>query len=205
MQSYFQYRRLKRHLEGDLKKHGLEAAMGVQNGCVLQEVGQRACSAMQVQNSEFIASTELPAVEQVHQVPTVGEDDIGIDCVNCIPSQSCTGGDNRRFIVDFQSRDDKMNPQNWSRPRKWIYTAIVGTTGFVVSGASAIDTEVASQAARSFGVSKEVELMSTALYMVALGLGSLVSAPFSETVGRNPVYIICKLRLDHGTELPMSH
>ncbi|GMF78387.1 unnamed protein product [Aspergillus oryzae] len=39
----------------------------------------------------------------------------------------------------------------------------------------------------SFGVGEEVALLGTALFMIALGLGSLISAPFSEILGRNPV------------------
>ena len=101
-------------------------------------------------------------------------------------------GSEKLFVVGFQGPNDALNPQNWSRTRKWVYTSMVGATGFLVSGASAFDTEIAPQAAKYFGVSEEVELLSTSLYMIAFGLGSLVSAPFSETVGRNPVYIICK-------------
>jgi MFS family permease len=41
-----------------------------------------------------------------------------------------------------------------------------------------------------FGIGEEVALLGTALFMIAFGLGSLVSAPFSEILGRNPVYII---------------
>ena len=95
-------------------------------------------------------------------------------------------------IFGVEGPDGTLNSQNWSRTGKWAYTTIVGMTSFIVSGAAAFDTEVALQAAKYHGVSEEVELLSTALYMIALGLGSLISAPFSETVGRNPVYIICK-------------
>ncbi|RAQ66881.1 hypothetical protein COH20_007101 [Aspergillus flavus] len=58
------------------------------------------------------------------------------------------------------------------------------------TGASAIDSEVVPQLMESFGVGEEVALLGTALFMIALGLGSLISAPFSEILGRNPVYIV---------------
>lgn len=41
-----------------------------------------------------------------------------------------------------------------------------------------------------FGTGEEVALLGTALFMIAFGLGSLVSALFSEILGHNPVYII---------------
>ena len=119
MQSFFQYRRFRRHLEQQINEHGLAATASVQE--------------------------EFP------------------------------------FHALWECAEDK-----------WVYTLLLGTTGFVVSGSSAFDTGVTPQAARYFGVKDEVQLLSTSLYMIALGLGSLISAPFSETVGRNPVYIICK-------------
>ena len=106
---------------------------------------------------------------------------------------SIKSGPEKIFVVCFQGPSDPLNPQTWTRARKWTYTWLIATTGFVVSGASAFDTNVTAQAAKYFGVKEEVQLLSTSLYMIALGLGSLISPPFSETVGRNPIYIICEL------------
>ncbi|KAF2174282.1 hypothetical protein M409DRAFT_35102 [Zasmidium cellare ATCC 36951] len=85
---------------------------------------------------------------------------------------------------------DKENPKKWSYTYKWTVTGIVGSAGFVVAWASAVDSEVAPQIVEQFGVGQEVSLLGTTLFMVTFGLGSLISAPFSEVVGRNPVYII---------------
>jgi hypothetical protein len=95
------------------------------------------------------------------------------------------------FIVGLEGTDDPTNPQNWSKGKKWIITSIILMTILLVSGASAIDAEIVPQASAYFDVTPEVALLGTALYMIALGLGTLIAAPFSETVGRNPVYIIC--------------
>lgn len=96
-------------------------------------------------------------------------------------------------VVGFDSDCDPLNPQNWSYGYKWTVTGLVSITSFIVTGASAIDSEIAPQLMQSFGVGEEVALLGTALFMIAFGLGSLVSAPFSEVLGRNPVYIASKL------------
>jgi hypothetical protein len=96
------------------------------------------------------------------------------------------------YIVDWEYPSDPENPQAWSLTRKWIYTSIIASTVTVVSGAGAFSSETAPQAAAYFGVSEKVALLSTALFLIPFGLGSLISAPFSETVGRNPVYICCE-------------
>lgn len=68
--------------------------------------------------------------------------------------------------------------------------SIVGTTGFLVGWASSIDSAVSKQAMKEFGVSDVTESLATGLFLIAFGCGSLFAAPCSETVGRNPVYII---------------
>ena len=123
------------------------------------------------------------------------------ECVNVrIGARSCCNmsdqgdpTDEKAHIVTFEGPDDQLNPQNWSRSKKWISTAIVGSTGFLIGWSSAIDSSIIEQASKEFGVSKITESLSTGLYLVALGIGSLFSGPFSETVGRNPVYIITLL------------
>ena len=94
------------------------------------------------------------------------------------------------ILVEFDGEDDPMDPMNWSLSYKWFVTGVVSITSFIVTGASAIDTEVVPQIMSDFGIGEEVALLGTALFMIAFGLGSLVSAPFSEILGRNPVYII---------------
>ncbi|KAE8419683.1 major facilitator superfamily domain-containing protein [Aspergillus pseudocaelatus] len=59
----------------------------------------------------------------------------------------------------------------------------------LVGWASSIDSTVIKQGQEAFGVSEVAESLATALFLFAFGFGSLVAAPFSETVGRNPVYI----------------
>lgn len=97
------------------------------------------------------------------------------------------------ILVDFNGLHDAFNPQNWSYGYKWMVTGIVSITSFIVTGASAIDSDIAPQLMQGFGVGEEVALLGTALFMIAFGLGSLVSAPFSEILGRNPVYIASML------------
>nr|POE64978.1 putative efflux pump kojt [Quercus suber] len=97
------------------------------------------------------------------------------------------------FVVDFEDDHDPYNPKDYSIARKLATTGIVGCTGLLVGWASAIDSTATPQARASFHVSELVEDLATALYLIAFGLGSLVSGPLSETVGRNPVYIVSLL------------
>jgi MFS family permease len=56
-----------------------------------------------------------------------------------------------------------------------------------------IDSAALPQAAEEFGVSEVTESLATGLFLVGFGFGGLFAGPISETVGRNPVYIVTLL------------
>ncbi|KAF4454790.1 multidrug resistance [Fusarium albosuccineum] len=94
------------------------------------------------------------------------------------------------FLVDWEGRDDPLNPQNWSVGRRVGVTLQISMIALFVGAASGIDATVLPQAAASLGVSEVAESLATGLYLVGMGIGSLVAGPFSETFGRNAVYSV---------------
>ena len=61
--------------------------------------------------------------------------------------------------------------------------------GWIVGFASSIDSAALMQATADFGVSEVTESLATGIFLIGFGVGALFAGPFSETVGRNPVYI----------------
>ena len=203
MQSFLQYRRFRRHLEQQIEEHGLDAAANIEDDFPFYAMWECAEHIAKRRDAEkrgldVQAKDILPVQPKTEATTTYGLHTVltGVQSQS-IPAESgnpsLEGGPEEIFVVCFQGPSDSLNPQTWSRTRKWVYAFLIGWTGFTVSGASAFDTNVTPQAAEYFGVSQEVQLLSTSLYMIALGLGSLVSPPLSETVGRNPIFIICKV------------
>jgi MFS family permease len=47
-----------------------------------------------------------------------------------------------------------------------------------------------AQASEEFGVGQVTESLATGIFLIGFGIGGLFSGPISETVGRNPVYIV---------------
>ncbi|KAJ3457792.1 hypothetical protein MRS44_014933 [Fusarium solani] len=88
------------------------------------------------------------------------------------------------FIVSWEGPDDPLNPRNWSVTKRVIVTLQVGLISAAVGAAFGIDATALPQAAKEFGVSDVVESLAT-----GIGVGSLFAGPFSETFGRNAVYI----------------
>lgn len=92
------------------------------------------------------------------------------------------------FVVDWASSTDPLNPRNWPLARRVSCTLQISLIAAGVGAASGIDATVLPQAAASLGVSEVAESLATGLYLVGMGLGSLVAGPLSETFGRIKVY-----------------
>lgn len=94
------------------------------------------------------------------------------------------------FVVAFEGDKDPSKPHNWSTIRRLCATALVALIGFVVGAAASIDSPATHRVAREFGVGDVVEILATGLFLIGFGVGALFAGPLSETLGRNPVYIL---------------
>jgi hypothetical protein len=94
------------------------------------------------------------------------------------------------FVVAFEGNNDPSKPHNWSTTRRLCATAMVALIALVVGAAASIDSPATHRAALEFGVGDVVEILATGLFLIGFGVGALFAGPLSETLGRNPVYII---------------
>ncbi|KAF7978061.1 hypothetical protein HWV62_1697 [Athelia sp. TMB] len=94
------------------------------------------------------------------------------------------------FVVGFAGLDDPLDPHNWSRAYRLWATVLIGAIAFIVGWASSIDSGALGQAAVGLHVGQEAETLATGIYLVGIGVGSLFAGPFSETFGRNLVYLV---------------
>ncbi|CAI7678175.1 unnamed protein product [Penicillium discolor] len=85
---------------------------------------------------------------------------------------------------------DPINPQNWTLPSRSKNIAILSLLIFTQAWAGSADSSANKQASREFGVSQVAENLSTAMYLFGIGSGSLFAGPVSESIGRNPTYLV---------------
>jgi MFS family permease len=179
MISLLQYRRLRRDLEKEIQIYVLQEPVYGNEVHTETQKGQR----------EGALYNEKP---KTNLVTLRNGQRVSIPGVQVVSSDSLPGAgeSGETFLVGFSGKGDQLNPKNWNLFYKWKMLGIVGMTGFLVTWASSIDSAVMKQAETEFEVSEITESLATGLYLIAFALGSLVAAPFSETVGRNPVYIV---------------
>lgn len=83
-------------------------------------------------------------------------------------------------LVDWEGPDDPGNPQNWPVWKKWIITVSLGTVAVVVTFASSIFSTATQATAELFGVSDEVMILGTSLFVVGFTVGPMFWGPLSE-------------------------
>ncbi|KAK7458023.1 hypothetical protein VKT23_009931 [Stygiomarasmius scandens] len=94
------------------------------------------------------------------------------------------------IYVQFEP-DDKQNPANWSRRRKWIVT-------FVASYFTALTGATASAYAMGFpsmmrelNCTEEQAALGISMFCLGFALIPLWTSAFSEELGRRPLFIVC--------------
>ncbi|RAL13335.1 MFS general substrate transporter [Aspergillus homomorphus CBS 101889] len=94
------------------------------------------------------------------------------------------------MVVGWDDYDIHLIQSQYSPRRKAGITILVALIGLSCTAASAIDSVGVPQSSEKCGVSKVVGPLVTALFMIGFGIGSFISGPFSETFGRNMVYMV---------------
>ena len=87
------------------------------------------------------------------------------------------------FLVSIRE-DESEYPMNWSVTTKSQLTILFGLTTFCVQFNSSVLSPAVSQLMHQFGVSREVAVLPTALFVLGFGFGPVILAPMSEVFGR---------------------
>lgn len=90
--------------------------------------------------------------------------------------------------LDWDSPDDKSNPQNWPQWKKWYITFTVALICLCVSLGSSLYVTGIPSLMVEFGVSQELCISGLTFYLIGLAVGPAIAAPMSEVFGRRWIY-----------------
>lgn len=103
---------------------------------------------------------------------------------------SATNHQQNDHEIQFGEKDSK-DPHSWSKYQKLSQVGIVALMALLPPLASSMFTPGISQIAEDLNTTEQAIIGTTTGYLVMLGVGPLVLAPFSETFGRRNVYMVC--------------
>ncbi|KAL5046760.1 hypothetical protein BDW71DRAFT_197409 [Aspergillus fruticulosus] len=98
-------------------------------------------------------------------------------------SETDLEGDHRNRVA-FNGPDDKAIPLNWPLPWKIWVTSVVAVLNLIGTIASSIFGTGSEEFRKEFGVSHEVAVLGTTLFLVGYIFGFLTFGPLSERFGR---------------------
>ncbi|KAJ7067427.1 MFS polyamine transporter [Mycena amicta] len=92
------------------------------------------------------------------------------------------------IVVDWDGPDDRENPKNWSRSKKWAATVVVSAFTLISPVSSSMIAPASEQVAKDFGITNTVVIaLVTSIFVLAYAIGPLFLGPLSEIYGRNKV------------------
>jgi hypothetical protein len=95
-----------------------------------------------------------------------------------------------KIYIKTTGEDDPLDPHNWPLLERSKNIAILAYLIFVQAWAGAAESMANTAASSEQGHSKVAENLTVAMYLFGIGTGSLLAGPISETVGRNPTYLV---------------
>ncbi|GJN91084.1 hypothetical protein Rhopal_004100-T1 [Rhodotorula paludigena] len=98
--------------------------------------------------------------------------------------------DKYQYLVDFDEKDDPLNPYCWSNLKRNFVSVEVALMTTVIYIGSAIYTPAYQGIMEAFGVAQVVAVLGLTLFILGYGIGPMFLSPLQETphLGRNPVY-----------------
>lgn len=76
-------------------------------------------------------------------------------------------------LVDWDGPDDPGNPMNFPSWKKWMITVVAGLMTFSVTFASSVFSTATTPTSQLFGVSEEVMILGTSLFVLGFAFGKL--------------------------------
>lgn len=77
-------------------------------------------------------------------------------------------------LVDWDGPDDPGNPMNFPAWKKWLITVVAGLMTFSVTFASSVFSTATTPTSQEFGVSTEVMILGTSLFVLGFAFGELM-------------------------------
>ena len=165
MQSFIQYRRIGRDVKAqirrDTEKGHLAPSTGNRHAHNLQQSHNDSVQGALCAVSVNDPSQRTSLSSDRTQTPDANELVPHLDGVVAQEHTSAKGERSQIFVVGWTCHKDENNPHNWTKAKRAGCTLLVAFIAFVCMTASSIDSAIAPQAAKEFGVSPVVESLAT--------------------------------------------
>lgn len=96
-----------------------------------------------------------------------------------------------RYIISWSKGNDPENPKNWPRRKKMVNVFIISLMALLCPMSSSIMSPGLPQIQHDFNTNETLAALSVSIFVIGFGVGPLLIAPISETIGRRSIYLVC--------------
>src|SRR5271154_3701773 len=159
MQSFIQYRRIGRDVKAQIRRDAEKGHLALSTGSRHRHNLQESHNDSVQDGNDPSQRTSLSSDRT--QTPDANEFVPHLDGVVAQEHKNAKGERSQIFVVGWTCDKDENNPHNWTKAKRAGCTLLVAFIAFVCMTASSIDSAIAPQAAKEFGVSPVVESLAT--------------------------------------------
>jgi len=87
-------------------------------------------------------------------------------------------------LIEWDGPNDPQNPMNWPFSKKCRVTGVFASMTFCITFSSSVFSTATEITAQLYGVSNEVMILGTSLFVLGFSVGPLIWGPISELYGR---------------------
>ncbi|KAI0999736.1 putative efflux pump [Podosphaera aphanis] len=101
--------------------------------------------------------------------------------------------EDQRILVDWDGPLDSAHPRNWSLTYKLWVSFLVSINVFALDWCSAADSQAIAVIAAEYDITSRIASVGSAMFVFGIAAGALLTGPITETVGRNPIYVLGRI------------
>ncbi|KAL8674103.1 MAG: hypothetical protein Q9168_001498 [Polycauliona sp. 1 TL-2023] len=175
----------------DVKPKPNKWSMGIMNDPLTDEVPGSILLMSNTTRNEPLGLRNTPARTSASSLPSNYHPPSRPSSVRRPSEQELKKTKDGTMMLDPQPDDSMNDPLNWPALRRDVALLSLGFYCMVGGGMTPVLAAGFSDVAQTYNVTVPQVALTTGLYMMGLGLGSVIASPTAILFGKRPVYLVC--------------
>ncbi|KAL8885747.1 MAG: hypothetical protein Q9192_006596 [Flavoplaca navasiana] len=175
----------------EMKARPSKWSMGIMNDPLTDEVPGSILLMSNTTRNEPLGLRNAPARTSASSLPSVYPPESRPATVRRLSEQELKKTKDGTMMLDPQPDDSMNDPLNWPALRRDVALLSLGFYCMVGGGMTPVLAAGFNDVAETYNVSVPQVALTTGLFMMGLGLGSVITSPTAILFGKRPVYLVC--------------
>ncbi|KAL8848752.1 MAG: hypothetical protein Q9221_006223 [Calogaya cf. arnoldii] len=175
----------------EVKARPSKWSMGIMNDPLTDEVPGSILLMSNTTRNEPLGLRNAPARTSASSLPSVYPPNSRPASARRLSEQELKRTKDGTMMLEPQPDDSMNDPLNWPTLRRDVALLSLGFYCMVGGGMTPVLAAGFNDVAETYNVSVPQVALTTGLFMMGLGLGSVITSPTAILFGKRPVYLVC--------------